>query len=341
MISRTSSEGGRIPACLDYDSYYSNDSVIIATKWSERILEHQKPKNEWKVSDSKDSYSMQYIAGLINSSLLSYYFTNFYATDTLQGTYSSIYPEDVRNLPIRRIEKDNKQKEEIIVKKVRLIMNKKSQASKINLNIEDYLGKYTFGKKLGDLYTPIKGLSESIFIETTADKENLRIARIAFEEDNGLILKLSARFKPVNKQEFDDLDYWGYKETDFIPVMKFSVDGKMKVLIREFTKLAVDKANGFANFRKNATKSTSLIDRLEQLTLPKLEDVESGLRKYIEQKERSEELKEEIYNIDILIDAIVFKLYKLDDDEVKVILLSLDIKEKIREDIIEKFRGIE
>ena len=180
-------------------------------------------------------------------------------------------------------------------------------------------------------------MSRSIFIETATDKENLRIARIAFEEDNGLILKLSARYKPSNKQEFDDLDQWGYRETDFIPVMYFDVEDTMKVLVREYTKLAINKAKGFANFRKSATKSISLIDRLEQLTLPKLEDVKSGLIKYVKQKNKFKDLKEEIYKIDILLDANVFKLYKLDDDEIKVILTSLGVEERMIEDVIEVF----
>gem|GEM_PF-6500479 len=41
--------------------------------------------------------------------------------------------------------------------------------------------------------------------------------------------------------------------------------------------VAVDEAGGFADFRESATKTLSVMDRLEKLTLPKLEDVESGL----------------------------------------------------------------
>jgi len=48
-------------------------------------------------------------------------------------------------------------------------------------------------------------------------------------------------------------------------------------LIKEFVPVAVDEAGGFADFRESATKTLSVMDRLEKLTLPKLEDVESGL----------------------------------------------------------------
>lgn len=76
----------------------------------------------------------------------------------------------------------------------------------------------------------------------------------------------------------------------------------MKSLVQEFTKLAVDEAGGFADFRESATKTNSVIDRLDKLTLPKLEDVEQGLEKFIENREEAEALEEEIQETDELID---------------------------------------
>lgn len=45
-------------------------------------------------------------------------------------------------------------------------------------------------------------------------------------------------------------------------------------------------ASGFVNIRDNTTKTMSILDRLEKLTLPKLSDVKSGLEKYLEQRVR-------------------------------------------------------
>jgi len=55
----------------------------------------------------------------------------------------------------------------------------------------------------------------------------------------------------------------------------------------------------------------SILDRLEKLTLPELSDVESGLRKYLDQKEKAERLEEGIKEDDHTIDVIVFDLYDL------------------------------
>ena len=102
----------------------------------------------------------------------------------------------------------------------------------------------------------------------------------------------------------------------------------------------MDKAGGFANFRENATKTMSILDRLEKLTLPKLSDVEKGLEKYLEQKEKAEELEEKIRETDHTIDAIVFDLYGLTEEEVEVVLDSLDTDEGEKKDILERFKSL-
>jgi len=216
----------------------------------------------------------------------------------------------------------------------------KTKKESFNLNIVDYLGNYSEGKTLQEFYTPMENVSSSILSETVKDKQKLRIGNIEFEEnDDELILKVSARYKPENPEDHKT-DRWGYTETELIPAMKFRGDEMELALIREFTKLAVDEAGGFANFRESATKTKSILDRLEKLTLPKLSDVESGLEKYLEQKEKAERLEEEIKETDHTIDAIVFDLYDLTEEEVEVVLDSLDRSETKKADILEKFVNI-
>ncbi|MFB6100909.1 MAG: hypothetical protein ABEK16_06600, partial [Candidatus Nanohalobium sp.] len=82
------------------------------------------------------------------------------------------------------------------------------------------------------------------------------------------------------------------------------------------------------------------IDRLEKLTLPKLEDVEQGLEKFVENREEAKELEEEIQEADELIDAIVFDLYDLNGEEVETVLDSLDTSEGEKASILEKFSEV-
>ena len=90
-------------------------------------------------------------------------------------------------------------------------------------------------------------------------------------------------------------------------------------LTEVFVPVAVEEAGGFAGFRESATKTNSLIDRLEALTLPVLSDVEGGLERYIDIRERAAELDEKIERTDELIDEIVYELYGLTDEEIEIV----------------------
>ena len=90
-------------------------------------------------------------------------------------------------------------------------------------------------------------------------------------------------------------------------------------LVEAFVPVAADEAGGFANFRETATKTNSLVDRLEALTLPDPADVEDGVKRYVEAKERAAELDAKIERTDDLIDEIIYELYGLSDEEIAIV----------------------
>jgi hypothetical protein len=90
-------------------------------------------------------------------------------------------------------------------------------------------------------------------------------------------------------------------------------------LVESFVPVAVEKADGFANFRETATKTNSLVDRLEAIELPDFDEVAEDLARYREAVERAEELDEKIERTDDLIDEIVYDLYGLTDEEIEVV----------------------
>jgi type II restriction/modification system DNA methylase subunit YeeA len=73
----------------------------------------------------------------------------------------------------------------------------------------------------------------------------------------------------------------------------------------------------------NATKTTSLVDRLKDITLPEPTDVEDDLRRYVETNERADELDVKIEKTDRLIDEIVYELYGLTDEEIEIVEQSI------------------
>ena len=102
ILRRTSGNNNSIIACFDNDKYYTNDSMMHLVRWSDEILDYQKPDNRWQINTNMH-FDEKFILSLLCSKLTTYYFSKFLSTDTLQGAYSSIYPEDVREFPIIRI----------------------------------------------------------------------------------------------------------------------------------------------------------------------------------------------------------------------------------------------
>ncbi|MFB6144494.1 MAG: Eco57I restriction-modification methylase domain-containing protein, partial [Candidatus Nanohaloarchaea archaeon] len=280
----------------------------------------------------KSELSEKYLLSLINSRLLSWWHFN-QELSASKDDFRQVTLRALRDLPIVR---SNTQETKELVGE---IMRKTGAYNKINTNIKDYLGNYSDGERLGDICMPAEGRADTILAETEDDREGLKVERVRIEEDRGgLVLSASAKYKPEDEDEFDDeeFDRWGYVETDFFPAMRFDVGEKMEALIQEFVPVAVD--NGDAGFKKKATSNISLINRLEDIQLPKLSDVEDDLGKFIENKEKAEELEQEIQETDVLIDAIVFDLYDLTEEEVETVLDSLDTEEDEKRRILEKFR---
>jgi hypothetical protein len=196
--------------------------------------------------------------------------------------------------------------------------------SSLNLSLLDHLGNYDEdGPTITEtgFTQPPKGVANSILQETTETRGPLRIGEVTIEHEisNSVTIRLTARYKPENEDEYE-VDQYGYTETDPLPALRITDLSETEAdLIEAFVPVAVDKAGGFANFRENATKTNSLIDRLKALTLPDPNDVSDGLKSYQRTKARAKELDERVERTDQLIDQIVYELYGLTDEEIEIV----------------------
>jgi hypothetical protein len=199
------------------------------------------------------------------------------------------------------------------------------QRKSVNLLLPDYIGNYTSGSTLSEFYHPPRGVANSILSDTAADREKLKVeSATVTDEGSKLVLRVTARYKPESPDEHET-DQYGYTETDPLPAMEFvGLTDQERALIEAFVPYAIEEGGGFANFCENATKNNSLIDRLEALTLPALDDVADGLERYRETKARAEELDEKIAKTDELIDQIVYELYGLTDEEIEIVEESVE-----------------
>ncbi|WP_417373273.1 Eco57I restriction-modification methylase domain-containing protein [Haloferax chudinovii] len=193
----------------------------------------------------------------------------------------------------------------------------------LNLSLLDYLGNYSDGDTLGEIgfQQPAQSSADSILHDTTEDKTKLGITDVVFERENptSLTVSVGVRYKPDNPEEYET-DQYDYHYVDPQPAFRITDLTETEAdLIEAFVPVAVDEAGGFANFRTNATKTNSPLDRLEKLTLPAVDDVRDGLAQYLETKERADELEEKIERTDELIDEIVYELYGLTDEEIAIV----------------------
>jgi hypothetical protein len=188
---------------------------------------------------------------------------------------------------------------------------------KLNLDLLNYLGNYDDGPNLPDvgLFQP----SESNVLDaTTEEYEKLRVGDVRAERDGTRVtISATARYKPED-QDAHETDTYGYIETDFVEAFTLVDCSEAEAaLVAAFVPVAVD--DEIAGFRANATKTNSLVDRLKAITLPDPDDVADDLDRYVDTKERADELDEKIKKTDQLIDEIVYDLYALTDEEIEIV----------------------
>lgn len=252
------------------------------------------------------------LLAVMNSKLAEFWLAS--ELSVLRGGYKEFRSSHLESFPIST--KDTEQDIEPMVVDT---IEARSHRRSLNLNLLDYLSNYNEGPKLPNigLFQPA---ASNILDATTAEYEKLQIERTRIERDGPLVtIYVTARYKPEDEDEFKT-DTYGYTETDFKEVFTLTnLSNKEATLVEAFVPVAVDKAGGFANFRDNATKTNSLTDRLKAMTLPDIDDVADDLKRYIEAKERAEELDEKIEKTDQLIDEIVYDLYNLTDEEIEIV----------------------
>jgi len=197
------------------------------------------------------------------------------------------------------------------------------EKSEYNLDLLDYIQSYSEGPALTDIgtYQPPKGIGGTKLTATKDDYENIRVGTVMCEREDKstVVIHATARYKPDDEDAYET-DQWGYTETEPMPAMRLTDLSKTEAdLVEAFVPVAVEKADGFAGFRETATKTNSLVDRLEAITLPDPDDVADDLERYRDAVERAAELDKKIQRTDDLIDEIVYDLYGLTDEEIEIV----------------------
>jgi len=172
MISKVTGPEGLI-AAVDTDNYYTDDSICNCIKKTALIQKSDAFLNKRKIEVSQEQvefisdYSLEYIASILNSSIMNFYFK------TLVGYDLNVYPESVEYLPI----KENPSKE-------------------ISIRMKNLYLKIS--SKQGELYDETNSFLRWISREWKVDVENLsrksylkKYWKHGFDEDSKSILNIA------------------------------------------------------------------------------------------------------------------------------------------------------
>jgi type I restriction-modification system DNA methylase subunit len=329
VVRKRTDEGSQLAAALDKSSMFCDDTVIVCCDY--KPLEDTDATTEFEGFEKLDeSPKIEFITVLINSSVLSWLFKYKFETGALQGTYSDVWPQSVRNFPIPKEEEYRSEQESGRTYEQKLVdLSSKiseyvSEREDLNLDLADYLGNYAEGRTLVELSPmPPDGFADSILNESvrTSDKfETLRITGAEVRQEGNTVTILAVPYVKPKESVRDEYDTNSrdYATLEPEPAMVFqNFDEDEIALLKGFVPYAV--SNEVGGFTDNATKTISLIDRLEDIVLPKLEDVEEGLERYRVKVERADELEQKIHEREEKIDKLAYTLFGLTDEEIDIV----------------------
>lgn len=221
------------------------------------------------------------------------------------------------------------------------------ERSSLDTDVLGYFPEPIDGPDVEAWSVPAAFVTDSILAETACEREGLRVGTVGVRREEGTpILSVTARYKPEcdganEKRSTSDrdgasghkransrrqptrtlpTDRWGFTETEPIPALRFpDCEERAGALLEAFVPAAVERADGFAEFRENATKTYSLLDRLESLRLPNASASAEAFARYREVRERAESLDDRIRNSERALDHIVYRLYGLRADEIELV----------------------
>ncbi|MDS0297034.1 Eco57I restriction-modification methylase domain-containing protein [Halogeometricum luteum] len=261
-----------------------------------------------------EDYNLKFLLGLLNSELLEFIYRGI--SPQKRGGFRAYKTGFLHELQVPT------SVDQEIVRAVDDILDNKNQMSEINIDLSDYLGGYSWGDSLQEIpgYQPPAGVSDTILSKTSEEHDGLRVGDVHVETtDTKTTIYASARYKPEDPEEYDT-DQWGYTETQKFAALEFiGLSQERENLLKQFIPFAVEKGNGFAGFREKATKTNSLINRLEKISLPQYSDIENSFNNYQRNKSRYDNLKNEVEQLEQDIDKRVYELYSIPKEKIKTV----------------------
>jgi adenine-specific DNA-methyltransferase len=291
-------------------------------------------------------YDLKYILGIINSKLLQRVYEAKFKTAT--QIFPKIRLAQTRQLPIRIIDfskPDQKRKYDQLVKYVDLMLERNKQKNELLKIFEQVLKNHTHEQEpFGRAY-----YEKSEYVEMMEKKaENIanltdEVSKIFLEEKKNTLIffvQLEGEKKEALRLRIDDENL---RLFIFYSVRKYLEENKRrkKWTTKSFPKI-LDVLLGRLEVPVFKTKA-KVYDpdhNLKMIDLVMKEFKTKFHKEFPKGNFHLSEIEKEIQDTDNAIDALVFKLYDLNKDEIITVLESMETPELIKKDILKKFEAI-
>jgi len=249
-----------------------------------------------------------FLLGILNSRLLNWRFKLFSQTNHIKKY-------EIESLPIVRATPDQQAP---IISLVDAIIQKKKEYHAISQNIENYID---FEKvDLVRLDEFLKGVLDDFEIVSSlkVKHDNFNALRLRIEGDKA-ILEYGMRKRVENYEEIEEDEQIEVRGR-YVVEWHTAGEGRIKDrLAVEFLAKIIEKERRFSRAR-----SKTMWQKIAEVKVPEFtSEVRKGFSEYKSAMKKAKELDEEITRIDRAIDRLVYDLYGLTEDEVKVVERSV------------------
>ncbi|HEC88176.1 MAG TPA: hypothetical protein ENI52_02550, partial [Thermoplasmata archaeon] len=285
--------GKRLIATLDNEQFYALHTLVV-------------------MNLKKDSsYNLRYILALFNSNLMNFYYNIFYRST--KKVFSEIEARQVAQLPIKVISNEQQKPFIELVDKM-LSLNK--QLNKIDTNFDHYVNQYprtkdtTLRYLMNKLPLNDKKVLRDHYGKLTNQIEGKIKEFEIIEEGEWLIFKVGYLFKSRKGKEVLISNVKAFK-------CRIEDENLRKFLyysIKEYiTPGKVGKGNIYERILKIKIPQFDSNEKENKKIIDKIMD------SYLEEVGKSNELKKEIEETDRIIDNMVYELYGLTEEEIKIV----------------------
>jgi len=296
----------------------------------------------------KSSINESYLLGVINSLLISYYHRTKYL-DSSKETFQKILIQDAKEFPIRLLnlsEPIEKTRHNELVKYVDIMLERNKRKNELLKIFEQVLKNHTH-----ELLPLGKAYYEKPEYVEKMDKKAERIAnstvevsKIFLEEERKTLVfsvLLDGGRQVALRLKIDDEDFRLFL---FYSIRKYLAENKRR---KKWTTKSLPKILDVILGRlevpvfRTKTKVYDSDHNLKMIDLVMKEFKTKFLQQFPKGNLHLTQIEKEIQDTDNSIDALVFKLYDLNKDEVATVLDSMETPEIIKKDILKKFEEME